>query len=123
MPRFPVVLAEITQGGQASAGPWPSHALLRPQRRPGPRVPIPLGLGPLPPTLDQGQKHLAQVEVVLPHVKGRQLHGSQARGGGAGRGGPLERSQGVGAVGQEQQVLFWSREELHPPFILPQRPF
>lgn len=116
--RLPVVLAEIAQGCQASAGPQPSQTLLLPQQGPRLRLPIPLGLWPLPPTLDQGQHHLAQVEVVLPHVKGRQLHGSQAEAGGR-----LEGGQGLGACGQEQQVLFWSREELHPPFILPQRPF
>lgn len=78
MARFPVVLAEIAQGGQASAGPRPSRTLSPLLLGPGSQLPGLWGLWPLPPTLDQCQHHLAQVEVVLPHVKGRQVHGSQA---------------------------------------------
>lgn len=118
MARLSIVFAKVAQGGQAPAGPPSSLPLILLHVGPRSWLPSPLGLRPLPPTLDQCQHHLAQVEVVLPHVKGWQLHGTQ---GSVGGGGWLERS-GLGAHKQEQLMVFWGREELHP-LLYPQRPF
>lgn len=114
MARLSVVLAEVTQGGQASAGPL-SQPLVLPQLGPKSRHPNLLGLGPLPPTLDERQHHLAQIEVVPPHVEGWQLHGTQSGGrwpeGGWGWG------QRAGAAGG-----FLEQRGTAPPFILPKDP-
>ena len=117
MARLSIVFAKVAQGGQAPAGPASALPLILLHMGRGSRLPSPLGLQPLPPTLDQCQHHLAQVEVVLPHVKGWQLHGTRGSVGG----GWLERS-GLGARRQEQLMVFRSREELHP-LLYSQRPF
>lgn len=117
MARFSIVFAEVTQGRQASAGPRPSLPLVLPQLGPKSRHPNLLGLGPLPPTLDQRQHHLAQVEVVPPHVERWQLHGMQVGVAGGGR----EGGRGWGPEGRSHR-WFSGAERNCTPFYTPQRP-
>lgn len=116
MARFPIVFAKVAQGGQPPAGPPLSRALVLLQWGLRSWLPGARGLWPLSTILDQSQHHLAQVEVVLPHVKGWQLHGTQV--GVVGGWGEV----GWGTADRSSR-RFSGAERNGTPFYTPQRPF
>ena len=113
--RLSIVLAEVAQGAWAPAGPQLSQARVLPQLGLRPRLPSTLGLWPLPPTPDQCQHHLAQVEVVLPHVEGWQLHGTQV--------GRCWAAVGPGLGASGRSSWWFSGAETAPLLYSQKRPF
>jgi hypothetical protein len=107
MAGLPIVFAEVAKGGQAPRGPRP---LILPQLGQGSGLLHLHDLQPLASTLDQRQHHLTQVEVVLPHVKGWQLHGHGRETGGG------------GSVGRSSRC-FVEHRGAAPPFYTPHTPF